>query len=27
LVGANYDIDTGLVEFFDDSMHMKSAKA
>jgi carbonic anhydrase len=27
LVGANYDIDNGLVEFFDDCMHMKSAKA
>jgi carbonic anhydrase len=25
LVGGNYDIDTGLVEFFDDCMHMKSA--
>ena len=25
LVGANYDIDTGVVEFFDDCMHMKNA--
>jgi carbonic anhydrase len=25
LVGGNYDIDTGLVEFFDDSLHMKKA--
>jgi len=27
LVGGNYDIDTGTVEFFDDCMHMKNAPA